>query len=62
MRLVGQLTHPDSCVGEQVVLFHEGRYCAVVHVSGDYNQVPLSAALTLARRIDGRIRAISSSS
>lgn len=46
----------------QVVLFRESRYCAVVHVSGDYAQVPLSAALMLARRIDGRMRAISSSS
>jgi hypothetical protein len=44
----------------QVVLFRQGRYCVIVHISGDYGQVPLSAALNLARRIDGRIRTTSS--
>lgn len=45
----------------QVVLFRQGRYCAIVHVSGDYGQVPVSAALSAARRIDRRIQATSSS-
>jgi hypothetical protein len=45
----------------RVVLFREGHYCAAVHISGDYAQTPVSAAIGLARRIDARIRAISSS-
>ncbi|HEX6510075.1 MAG TPA: hypothetical protein VF221_20800 [Chloroflexota bacterium] len=40
----------------QVVLFRRGRYCGVVHTSGNYGQVPMSTALALARRIDLHIR------
>jgi hypothetical protein len=43
----------------RVILFLQGRYCAVVHISGDYAQTPVSAAVGLARRIDARIRASS---
>ena len=39
----------------QVVLFRHGRYCAVVHISGNYAQVPLKEALRLAHQIAGRI-------
>ena len=40
----------------QVVLFRRGRYCAIVHIAGNYNQVPMSAALSLSRHIDAHIR------
>jgi len=40
----------------QVVLFRQGSYCGLIHISGNYGQVPLSAALALARRIDTRAR------
>jgi hypothetical protein len=40
----------------QVVLFRRGRYCAIVHIAGNYNQVPMSAALSLSRHIDARMR------
>src|SRR5947209_4700684 len=39
----------------QVVLLRQGRYCAIVHISGDYGQVPLRTAVGLGRLIDGRI-------
>jgi hypothetical protein len=41
----------------QVVLFRQGRYCAIVHTSGNYNQVPVSTAVSLARRMNAYIRA-----
>lgn len=40
----------------QVVLFRRGRYCAVVHISGNFGQVPAGDALSLAGKIDNRIR------
>jgi hypothetical protein len=40
----------------QVVLFRRGRYCAIVHIAGNYSQVPLSAALSLSRYIDAHMR------
>jgi hypothetical protein len=43
----------------QAVLFHLGRYCALVHVSGNYAQVPMSAARSLVKRVIGRIDATS---
>ena len=39
----------------QLVLFRRGRYCAVVHISGNYGQVPLSEALALAGKIERRL-------
>ncbi|HEY8684638.1 MAG TPA: hypothetical protein VIO57_03425 [Chloroflexota bacterium] len=51
----------DSYAGEyvftnQVIVFRRGRYCAVVHISGNYGQVPLGTALQFSRLIDERIR------
>jgi hypothetical protein len=43
----------------QVILFHRGRYCALVHVSGNYGQVPMSAARSLAGRMISRINSAS---
>ncbi len=39
----------------QALLFQDGQYCVIVHISGNYGQVPMSAATALARRIERRI-------
>jgi hypothetical protein len=39
----------------QAVLVRRGRYCAIVRISGNYGQAPLSEAMALARRIEERI-------
>jgi len=41
----------------QAVLFHLGHYCVLIHVSGNYGQVPMSAARSLAKGVIGRIDA-----
>lgn len=51
----------DAYAGEyvftnQVILFRRGRYCAIVHISGNYAQVPLHTALAFSRLIDRRIQ------
>jgi hypothetical protein len=42
----------------QLLLFKQGHYCVVVHISGNYAQVPMSKAASLARTIDTRIHAL----
>lgn len=39
----------------QVVLFRQDHYCVVVHISGNYGQVPESEALALAEKIERRL-------
>jgi hypothetical protein len=58
---VGFTNDSDAYAGEyvftnQVVLFRQGRYCAIVHISGNYGQVPLRTALKFSRLIDARMR------
>ena len=57
----GFTNESDSYAGEyvftnQVILFRRGAYCAVVHISGNYGQVPLRTAIQFSRLIDARVR------
>lgn len=59
--VAGFTNNSDSYAGEyvftnQVILFRRGRYCVLIHISGNYGQAPLHTALRLSRLVDARIR------